>query len=263
MVRGGFMSDPLLMVLLNGGGDLQTIKDPEYEIALEGLSEEYVKEEIDKYIMTSNLLTKDQAKSHLKRKFKEAVRMDEQQNLLKQAIRCILQDGKMYLTEEDWELLSKEMAQVAEKMSNFNYKEETPDILFPFLGMTQNGLDAIDRISRKKYEEENFAIAMALNVLLTTFNTLEFIYWFHLGISCQDCGFFDKAIKAYSICHLLDLAHLPSWLFCAECYLNIQNKAEAKNKLNEALKIAETLEDNSKWNDQINYLKRCLESYKS
>jgi tetratricopeptide (TPR) repeat protein len=257
------MADPLLMVLLHGGGEIQTIKDPEYEIALEGLSEEYVKDEIEKYVVTSKLLTREQAKNHLKRKFKEAVKMDEQQNLLKQAVRCILQDGKMYLNEEDWALLEKEMDQVSEKMANFNYKEEAPEILFPFLGMTQKGLDAIDRISRKKYEEENFAIAMALNVLLTTFNTPEFIYWFHLGISCQDCGFFDKAIKAYSICQLIDFAHIASWLFCAECYLNMQNKQEAKIKLDEGLKIAETLDDTSKWNDQINYLKRCLASYKS
>jgi len=261
------MTNPLMMSQLHGdhgdGDSHEFFDDPEYDTALEKLADEYVQEEIEVYTASSKLLTKDQAKDHLKKAFKKAVRMEEQQNLLNQAVRCIIQDGKQYLSAEEWELLSGEMSAASAKLGKLTYQEETPEVLFPFIGFTQKGMDAIETMSKKKYAEENFALAMALSVLLTTLNAPNFNYWLHLGISCQECGFFEKAIKAYSVCHVLDFSHISSWLFCAECYLNTQNKWDAKIEFEEAHRLIESLQDKSTWEEQLNYLKKCLETYKS
>ncbi|MBA2728594.1 MAG: hypothetical protein H0U49_10540 [Parachlamydiaceae bacterium] len=260
------MTNPLLMSQLHGDGSFpshELFDDPEYDTALDKLADEYVQEEIEAYTATSKILTKEQAKIHLKKAFKTAVRMEEQQNLLNQAVRCIMQDGKRYLSEEEWGLLSKEMVEASSKLSKLTYQEETPEVLFPILGMTQKGMDAIHSIGKKKYAEENFAVSMSLTVLLTTLNSPEFTYWYHLGISCQECGFFEKAIKAYSVCHVINFSHIPSWLFCAECYVNIQNKWDAKIEFSEALRLIESVEDKSLWDEQLSYLKKCLENYKS
>lgn len=259
------MANPLLMSQLHGDGnfDSNIRPDPEYEAALDRLAEAYAIEEAEGLAAISTVLTKGQAKDHLKKVFKKAVRLEEQQIFLNQAMRCILQDGSRYLSKDVWSQLSQELSLAANALAKLTYHEETPDILFPYLGMTQKGMDAIAAMAKAKYEEENYALSMSLNVLLTTLDPEGFDYWFHLAISCQESGFFDKAIKAYSICHLLNFKHVPSWLLCAECYLHSQNKLDAKIEFEEAERIIASSNESAAWQEQVTYLKKCLEEYRS
>ncbi|MBA2369792.1 MAG: hypothetical protein H0V82_12350 [Candidatus Protochlamydia sp.] len=87
------------------------------------------------------------------------------------------------MSQELWELLSKEIVYVAEKLDKLTYKEEVPDILFPYLGITQEGMDAIDSIGQAKYNEENYSLSVAINAFLTTLNPESLNYWLRLGIS--------------------------------------------------------------------------------
>lgn len=233
-------------------------EDPAYEKELEKIAEEYAKEEAGAVAAASPLLNKEQAKIHLKIEFKEAVRLKDQQVLLKQAVRTIMEDGKRYLSKELWELLSKEIGHASEVLDKLTYKEEVPDILFPYLGMTQEGMNAIDTIGQAKYKEENFSLAVAINALLATLNPESITYWLRLGISYQDSGFYEKAIKAYSICHVLDPLHISSWIFCAECYFYAHNKDDAKIEYEEAVKIVASLEDKAQWEEQLAFLKKSL-----
>lgn len=252
------MPDPYLMAQLHGEFNIKVSQDPEYEMALEKLAEDYADQEAESLVQSSQLFTKTQAKLHLKKQFKEAVLLPEQQTLLNQAVRCVLEDGKRYLGEEDWGVLSSEMSHASEILSKLSYQEEIPEKLFPFLGMTQKGMNAIDTIARAKYKEENFSAALALNALLATLNPETLIYWLHLGICYQDCGFFEKATRAYSVCHLLDPTHIPAWIFCAECYHKVHHEDDAKIEYEEVTRIVASLEDATPWKETLTDLKRCL-----
>jgi tetratricopeptide (TPR) repeat protein len=232
--------------------------DPDFEDTLEKIAEEYAQKESETLVYTSPLIPKEQVKNHLKNEFKSSVRIEDQQILLTNAVRCISQEGKRYLSEAEWNLLSKEIARAAEVIAGMDYQEEIPEILYLYLGMTQRGLNAIETISRAKYQEENFSLAADLNALLSILNPEEVIYWLHLGISYQDCGFYERAIKAYSICHLLDPKQIKAWILCAECYLNSHEKEEAKIEYEEAVQIAATLENSEPWKDHFEYLKKSL-----
>jgi len=257
------MVDFYLMAQLNGQIILKhkntmNADDKDYEDALDKLADEFALEELDAYIAKSKLLTKDAAKKHLKDEFKASVRLEEQQTLLTFAIRCIVQDGKGYLNQEDWEKLSGEIKQATETIARISYKEKIPEKLFPFLGISDKGMDLIDNISREKYKEENFSSALAINAFLTVLDPLTPVYWLHLGICYQDSGFYDKAIKAYSVCHLIDPIEVRAMIFCSECYLLVNNKSDAKLEYDDAKRVAATLENPSSWNEQFAYLEQCL-----
>lgn len=255
------MVDLYLMAQLQGGNTVNPIngaKDSEYEKALDKIAEEYAEEQTDALLSSSQLMTREQAKFHLKKELKEAVRLEEQQSLLQQAIRCILEDGKRYLNPDEWEVLANEISRASETLYSLSYQEEIPEKLFPFLGMTQKGMDAIDVISRAKYQEENYSFALALNALLTALNPEAVVYWLHLGICYQDSGFFEKAIKAYSICHLIDPQLIPAWIFCSECYSKTNSPEDAKIEYEEAKRMVGSSENKSLWEEHLNDLKRSI-----
>lgn len=255
------MRDPFLAAQLQGEYSAyseETERDPEFEAELEKIADAYAEEGVENLAAKSQLFGKEQAKNHLKKEFKDTVYLEEQQVLLKKAMRCIVDEGKKYLGKEEWEQLFSEISHASDTLSTLSYQEELPEKLFAYLGMTQSGLDLIDAICRAKYQEENFSLAIALNALLTTLAPETLSYWLHLGISYQECGFFEKAIKAYSICHLLDSSHIPAWILCSECYLKLHNKEDAKIEYEEATLIAASRNDKARWEEPLAYLKKCL-----
>ncbi len=255
------MIDPFLAAQLHsdfGAYSATAVQDPEYEAELEKIADAYAKEEAESLTSISKLLSKEQAKNHLKQEFKAAVNLEEHQILLKRAISCILDDGKRYLEKEEWDLLFSEISHASDVLSKLSYQEDLPETLFPYLGITQKGMDLIDAICRAKYQDENFSLAIALNALLTTLDPGTLSYWLHLGISYQESGFFEKAIKAYSICHLLDPSYLPAWIFCSECYYKLHDKEDARIEYEEASLIAASRKDKARWEEPLSYLKKCL-----
>lgn len=253
------MEDPFLDTqFLRELGPAQALNQ-DYKAELDRIAEAYAQHEAESPSVTSHLLSKEQAVERFKRNFKEAVRLDEQQALLKQAVKCIVQEGKKYLSTEEWEHLSTEVLKASDALAKLTYQDPIPEKLFPALGMTEQGMNEIDAISREKYKEENYSSALALNALLTTLDAGALIYWLHLGICYQDSGFYEKAIKAYSICHILNPLHIPAWLFCSECYCKAHNKGDAKIEYEAALQLISFLSDKAFWQDHLRILKKELQ----
>jgi tetratricopeptide (TPR) repeat protein len=223
------MVDIYLMTQMSGENLKKTNeKDKAYEEVIDKLADEYATREAESYAASTKLLSKEQAKYRLKMQFKEEVRLEDQQSLLSFAVRCITQDGKLYLKEEDWQLLSNEIKISSEKLAKISYKEEIPERLYIFLGFSDKGMELIDMISREKFKEENYSLAQALGALLTILDSYNPSYWLHFGICYQEGGFYEKAIKAYSICHLLDPDSILAWICCSECYIKTNKQDNAK-----------------------------------
>jgi len=254
------MRDPALTVKMHGNAN--SFSDgasfSKYEPIINNLAEKFAENESNSTI-SSPLLNKEQVKTRLKLEFKEAVRLEEQYTLLKQAVRLILSEGQNYLSQEEWDQLSSDIAKAQEKLSTLSIYDEIPEKLYPFLGITEASLDAVEKISRQKYQEENYGAAAALCAFLTTIDPENFSYWLHLGVCYQEAGFNEKAIKAFSICHLLDPLEITPWILCTECYVRAHNKDDAKLEFEEARRMISKLEDTKPWDEHLIYLKRIID----
>lgn len=235
--------------------------DPKYEKAIDALSEKYVESTIEEPSSKPGLLSPEARKNKLKQEFKNSVRMDEHEKYLADSISILMSDGKRHLKQEEWDNLLKELQKAKKKINKLSYKDTLPETLYPTLGITDSGMKSIDTVARLKYRYKEYDSAIALHVLLTTLNAEEPLYWYHLGIAFQDAEMYDKAIKAYSICHIMDPENIATYIFSAECYLKQDNIKYARLEYEEAVKLVDLLDNKGPWKKHLKYIEQTIENH--
>lgn len=240
-------------------GILRKKTDPKYEKAIDALAEKYAESQIDVPSPSAELLTREARKKKLKYEFRKQVELEEYEKHLVDAVAVLLNDGPRHLKQEEWEHLLRELRKAKKKLRKIDYKENLAEPLYPSLGITASGMRSIDTIARLKYRFKEYKNAISLHVLLATLNGGEPLFWYHLAICFQEAKIFEKATTAYSFCHILDPDNIAAYVFSAECFLELNNKKEAKPVYEEAVKLVAQQNKKSYWNRHLKYIQECLE----
>jgi tetratricopeptide (TPR) repeat protein len=233
--------------------------DPQYEKAMDALSELYAESKIEVPSLKTELSSLDAIKSKFKLEFKQNIRLDEHKKYLTDAISILISEGERYLKQNEWDTLLSELRNAKKKLEKLTYEVPVAEIYYQSLNITDAGMRAIDTIARLKYRHKEYEGAIALHILLSTLNAAEPLYWYHLGICFQDAGFYDKAAKTYICCHILDPKNIASRIFSAECYLELKDKNKAREQFDEATVLVEVLAEKSPWDKHLKFIKKRIE----
>lgn len=232
-------------------------QDEEYEKYVQKLAEEAA-DAFMKETPPSPLMTPAVQRQRIIAEFKERVRMEEQGEALERAFQVLKSESSRFLNDAEREVLFAQLEAAAEKLVAITYEETMPDVLYPILGMTQDGLHAIDEVARGSYLAQRYQDASALYVLLTTLNSGNSAYWHRLGISYHEAEDYPKAVGAYSVAHALDPSNIASYLYAAECCLNMRQKEQAEKELSEAKRVFESLTEKEEWQEHLSVLEKLI-----
>ncbi len=235
-----------------------SVNEGEYERILDKLAAQYVDNFCDDHAPGSEFFPLGTKKKRCKEEFKENFRMEELGNYLKEAVSLLFNEGKQHLDDENWEVLYNELLSAKKAFLELSLGDEMPNILYPRLGFTNRGLEAIDSMARKLYTLKEYTKAISLNVFLTILNGEQSIYWYNLGICFQEVENYEKAILAYGCCKEIDPKNIGPYLFSAECELGLNNRENAKFQLEESEKLVNILAVKDPWDQLVSSLKSVL-----
>jgi len=232
-----------------------SLHSSEYDQILEKLADQYAEMHCDDAVPGSEIFPPGYKKQRCKQEFKENLRMDELGEHLKVAVALLFNEAMQHLEEEESKILLSELQSAKKAFLELSLGDEIPKILYPRLGFTKRGINAIDTIARKLYNQKEYAKAVSLNVLLTMLNGADSNYWYNLGICFQEAANYEKAILAYACCNELDPKNVGASLFSAECNLRINHQAEAKVQFEKAETLVNSLPIKDPWDQLVSSLK--------
>jgi tetratricopeptide (TPR) repeat protein len=177
--------------------------------------------------------------------------MKEHRELMFQASQIIVDDGKKLLSVDERDILSRELNQAARRLVEVGENIDLDTSLHTVLGFSIDGIKAIQKLMQIKFEENSIDNVLALNALLTTLCPEIPEFWLYLGIAYQEKENFQKALRAYAYCHIIDVENIAAWVFSAECYINEMLLEDAECELNEAKRLIDQFKCNDEWKDTI------------
>jgi Flp pilus assembly protein TadD len=151
------------------------------------------------------------------------------------------------------------MNRVKERFGTINLHSLEDSTLSNVLTISDEALALILHIGVMKFTEHNFADALSIFALLTTFKGNDPEYWYRLGLSAQQMGLYDLAVRAYQTTSELAPEFIGANIFAAQCYIEINKDNEAATELRKAknnLKNDENLKN--EWEEHINDVEHLL-----
>ncbi|MBA3239348.1 MAG: tetratricopeptide repeat protein [Parachlamydiaceae bacterium] len=214
-----------------------------------------IEKDVDSYLSTLSFEFEDPNNKfitpEIKRVKKRAQLLEEikQPELFQQidlGIKILISEGGNYLSNEENEVLSKEIFEAIQFFENMdldqteiNYKE--------ILNLSEVTINSIFKIAVDKFNESNNLQSYVLFLLLSIFIPENAQYWFRAGICAHKCENYDQAIRCYSAASALDPTLFEPWIFSIDCHLRRGRKLEAQAAYEEAINMNGLLSLDDSW----------------
>lgn len=204
--------------------------------------------------VNSNSLMSDQLKSkRLEDELREALKLDELNKYIDNAIMLIANEGRKYLDHARYEDLLQKFSKIPEILDQLDFELPITEDFDKILGLGESARDNIFNIAFLKFDEKQYLDALSLFALLAVLQPENFEYWYRLGIAAQQSENYILAVNAYEAAFHLNSALIGSRLFAIECYLQLDQLSQAKTSLAEAQKILEISSVDQVWNEIFGY----------
>ncbi len=211
--------------------------------------EEAIEKNLDDYIATisikeENLLeSAEMKKKRLKEEMREALSMDWMEPYLILAFDILFNESKQYLDESENQLIVDQFSKISDKLNQLDLSTSFKNYQ-SYLNISNDSMEAVWKIALAKYVAGEYKKCTALFVLLAALASDESEYWLRMGISAQEDGDFQLALRAYLATLSLDPNHLGARLMAIECFLATDQLASAEAEYLEAQKIVENADKN-------------------
>lgn len=200
--------------------------------------------------LISPQMKRKKAEDELRESFKNS-ELDE---FIETAMTTLIDEGREYLESATYEEMVADFKAATAELNQLNLDEDLPDDLNKILHISAKTIEAIYKIALAKFEEEKYAPALALFVLLTLLQPEDFDYWYRTGIIAQLCQNYKWAVNAYENAAICHPESIGARLFATECHLALNQRPEAEAEYAEAKKISETISLEENWREIFKYI---------
>lgn len=140
---------------------------------------------------------------------------------------------EMQEIQENWVQAFGQFTELLENKREINNENAEP--LQEMIGLSPKTYDLFYAAGRDLYEQNAFEKAADVFFLMTIFNYCYSNVWISLGLSEQKCGRFESALKAFAMAVMTNIDSPEPYLCAADCCLAMNDLAEAKIYLDEAM----------------------------
>lgn len=260
------MYDPYLDALMHGEiiPSKKVAAIPKQEKSKFDLS---IENHINKYIDSLNLeieygrnpLTSPAMKrAQLREELKAALKMPEFEKFLSEAFNALLTNHHHYLQPEICNQMGQEFHGIEEEIEKIDFNEPPDENYQTLFKISDAVMDGILTIAKAKYNEQEYALSLAIFTLLTSLNAGNYDYWYRLGITAQKCENYPLALKAYDIALEMSPDLIGALLFSCECHIRLDQKDAAKQRFIKAKEIASNQELDEMWKSLMSKVERAL-----
>lgn len=214
------------------------------QIAFDKAIDEHVDSLIKEGDQNSDLLTPISIRrDKLKNEILEAIDLPELFRNIALAINILKNEGSNYLSKEEYESLLMAFNKLNAKLEDINLQSlEIIDnsLIKENLSFPIDIQSLILRIGITKFSTQLFSDSLALFAFLTLINSDAAEYWYRLGLAAQQLEQYELAANAYVATSNLIPDFIGARIFATQCFLKINQTAQAQNELAAAKNIQQT-----------------------
>lgn len=111
--------------------------------------------------------------------------------------------------------------------------------LYNILGLSQDKLNEYYNKAKEHFQKEEYEKSSDAFYFLSSLHPNHPHYWLGLGLSEQKCGEYHAALLAYSMASIHDAENPLTYYQAAKCYLEMDDKDNAKHSVKLALSFSE------------------------
>lgn len=218
------MTDLYLQELMNGN-----IKNNVSESKISSKLDLEIEKDIEKTINSQELeLSENPLESPLMRKqkmkleMKKELELAEFSPLMKNAVQLLLKSSELNPSES--EAILNDLSKIRSILDDFNVNEalqKDPKEVFDF---SSESMESILKLGLKKMENNELDSSLALFFFLAMLDPKNLEYFYRAGLVAQMAGYYDQAIKFYSICYTNNPDIVEAKILTMDCFAKLGNK---------------------------------------
>lgn len=196
------------------------------------------------------------SKAKVREKIKQQIVSEELHDRFPKGLKLIMENLKTHVSKVELNELTDELDGALTKMASMAEEKEStvgglsdklgemPDTLQEIFGISDKTIDLFYQSGCRYYEMSHYMDAADVFHAISLLAPTKFNVWFSLGMAEKQAAHYEKALQAFAMATLTNLASPIPHIQSAECYLLLKDDRNAKETFEYALKVIKENPDN-------------------
>lgn len=181
------------------------------------------------------------SKNKIRQNIKENLAGEEYRERIPKAYQSLQKDLRSHLSRVQFEALTDEFGQIYDKLELLSKQkadsfdellekmDAIPDSFQEIMGLSDETIEHCYQSGCRCFEAHHYKEAADIFFLLSVLSPYRFNIWLSQGLAEKKARHYDKALRAFAMATLIDMANIAPHIHSIECYLALHEMQNARD----------------------------------